>query len=261
MTAGGDRRLAFDEVAELYDRARPTYPDDLFEHLFAALPAPPTIVEVGPGTGIATRALLERGARVVAVELGPRLAEFLRSSLGGEGALSVLNSPFEEALLDEGSFDAVFAATAYHWVEESQQIERPHRLLRSRGLLAVIDLIQVGSPSDGGYFDRVQPIYEAFGNLHHDRTPPGYDAAEPPMAPRLRASRLFGDVRVHRIPWDQRYTSEQYRDLLLTYSGTRAMAAEARADMVDQLVSVIDDEFGGSITRPLVATLTTATRA
>ena len=58
-----------------YDRARPGYPDAVFEDLFARLPARPTIVEVGPGTGQATRQLLARGARVTAVELGPAMAD------------------------------------------------------------------------------------------------------------------------------------------------------------------------------------------
>ena len=31
-------RVGFDEVAELYDRVRPGYPDDLFDELAAALP-------------------------------------------------------------------------------------------------------------------------------------------------------------------------------------------------------------------------------
>jgi len=66
-------RVGFDEVAELYDRVRPGYPDDLFDELAAALPRSPVVVEVGPGTGQATKGLVARGARVTAVELGAHL--------------------------------------------------------------------------------------------------------------------------------------------------------------------------------------------
>ncbi|MCW2974924.1 MAG: methyltransferase, partial [Actinomycetia bacterium] len=68
-------RAPFDRVAELYDRARPTYPSDLIVDV-AALG--PRVLEIGPGTGQATRALAERGAQVTAVELGKSLAELAR---------------------------------------------------------------------------------------------------------------------------------------------------------------------------------------
>ena len=48
-------RDGFDEVAELYDRIRPGFPDHLFDELAAALPPSPAVVEVGPGTGQATK--------------------------------------------------------------------------------------------------------------------------------------------------------------------------------------------------------------
>lgn len=66
---------------------------------------------------------------------------------------------------------------------------------------------------------------------------------------------------MHRVPWDQTYTSAEYRTLLLTYSGTSSRPEPARTDMVGQLVAVVDNEFDGSLTRPLVATLTLAERS
>lgn len=260
MAPVDDLRLAFDEVPELYDRVRPSYPAELFDRLFELLPVRPDIVEVGPGTGIATAELLARGAQVSAVEIGTRLANFVSARFAGNAALRVVNSSFEQAELPAASFDVVFAATAYHWIDEAAQIELPHRVLRDGGLLAVVNLIHVSSPSDGGYFDRVQPIYEAFGN-HRRVPPPTYDDADPEIAERLRESDRFSEPVVHRVGWDQRYSSDDYRSLLLTFSGTRAMPPAERADMVDQLVGVIDREYDGFVTRPLLATLTLAARA
>jgi hypothetical protein len=53
-----DKRLSFNEVPDLYDEIRPTYPAELYDVLFAMLPSAPGIVEVGPGTGQATKDLL-----------------------------------------------------------------------------------------------------------------------------------------------------------------------------------------------------------
>jgi SAM-dependent methyltransferase len=75
------RRRSFDEAAEHYDAVRPGYPDALFDELASRVPPPADVLEVGPGTGQATGALLERGYRVLAVELGARLAAHARRSM------------------------------------------------------------------------------------------------------------------------------------------------------------------------------------
>jgi SAM-dependent methyltransferase len=76
-----DIRLSFNEVAEVYNGVRPSYPADLFDALFQMLPSQRKIVEVGPGTGQATKDLLARGASVLAIEIGPAMAAQLRSNL------------------------------------------------------------------------------------------------------------------------------------------------------------------------------------
>ena len=254
-----DRRLTFDQVVEIYDRARPSYPDGLVARLFGALPASPHVLEMGPGTGQLTEQLLRYGAQVTAVELGPNLARLLESKLGMHGGLRVMNASFEDAPVEPGSFDGVVAATAYHWVADEAKATRPAELLRAGGCVGVIDLIQVDSPVDRGYFDRVQSIYDRYGDTNRRWEPTTYESAMPRVAEVLRASGLYDHVEVHREPWDQTYTSDEYRDLLYSYSGTQLMTEPERTQMVDELVAVIDDEFGGTLTRPLVATLTLAT--
>ena len=68
------RRGSFDTAAEAYDAERPGYPEALLDDLIARVPPAPHVLEIGCGTGKATRALLARGASVRAVELGANLA-------------------------------------------------------------------------------------------------------------------------------------------------------------------------------------------
>src|SRR5436309_1542968 len=70
-------RRTFDTAADLYDAARPSYPDELFEDVveLARLEPGARLLEIGCATGKATRPFLERGFPVVCVELGSRLAE------------------------------------------------------------------------------------------------------------------------------------------------------------------------------------------
>src|SRR5260370_7690447 len=75
------RRESFDKVPDIYHRIRPGNPRALFDDLFDLLPGRPHVLEVGPGTGQATRDLLARGATVRAIEIGPAMAETLRQLL------------------------------------------------------------------------------------------------------------------------------------------------------------------------------------
>lgn len=258
-----DDGLGFDNVPEIYDRIRPTYPAELFDALFAYLGdrEGPRAVEIGPGTGQATRPLLEHGIAVTAVEPGAALAEFLRSKLGPEfPALEVLVGKLEEVELEAGAFDLIFAATAFHWLDRETRFQRCHDLLREGGVLAVMHTNQIESDADDGFFAAVQPVYERHGQADGGLQLPSEDELTPPEHDDLVASGLFGEVERHKTRWDQTYTSAEYGDLMRSYSGTQAMEPPDQETLIGDITAFIDAEFGGSITRPLVITLTLGRR-
>lgn len=253
-----DIRLSFNETAEVYDRVRPAYPADVFDALFQMLPSQPEIVEVGPGTGQATKDLLGRGASVVAIEIGPAMAAKLRSNLPSE-RLRVRVGDFEAIEMVAGEADAVFSATAYHWISEEAQTDRPAAILRPGGLVAIVDVIQVDSPDDAEFFAAAQPIYERYGQGHVGPPAPTRGSVDPAIRAVLNADRRFDSVAVRRYDWDQTYGASDYRDLMLSYSGTQMMTESDRVGLLDEIELFIRNDFGGVITRPLVVTLTTAT--
>jgi len=258
VTAPDDIRLTFDQVPDLYQRVRPTCPPELLDRVFEQLSDRPRIVEVGPGTGQLTADLLARGAHVTAVELGPNLARAVTERFADSDRLTVVNAPFETASLPTSAFDAVVSANAYHWIEPTQRTARPVELLVPSGWLGIVELMQVESEVDRGYFDRVQPIYEAFGDARVDWDAPTHESATPKFVAELTESDLFADPALYRVPWNQTYTTAEYHDLMLTYSNMRMMPDDERDALVAQLTAVVDDELGGTITRPLVATMTLA---
>src|SRR6476659_4263597 len=185
----------FDEVAELYDRVRPGYPDDLLDELAAVLPRSPVVVEVGPGTGQATKGLVARGARVTAVELGAHLAAVLARNLP---TVDVVIGPFENVDLAPGSFDAVVAASSYHWVPPEVRMTRPAALLRPGGHLALIALNQVASPTDRGFFDEVRHVFSRHGQPGTHEPVPTHEKLVPSFVDEIAASPEFTDLSVHR---------------------------------------------------------------
>lgn len=252
----------FDDVAGLYDRVRPSYPDALWDDLFAELePSGPSLeaIEIGPGTGKATAALLARGAHVTGIEPGPQLSAFLREKFAGQ-PLTVITSKFEDAPLAPESCDLVLAATSFHWVRPEVRLAKSHTILRPGGTLAVINTEQIASDTDRGYFARSQHIYRRYFPYELVRPTPG-EAVVPREFPQIAESPLFEAPTLGRYRWDQRYPTADYADLVRSYSNSARMPRAERESLIADLSALIDAEFDGYVIRPLIMTLTTARRA
>jgi SAM-dependent methyltransferase len=249
--------MSFDGVAEIYHGIRPSYPPPMFDELFRLLPSHPAVLEVGPGTGQATRDLLIRGANVHAVEIGPAMAAKLREVLPSP-ALTVIVGDFEEVDVGEHGFDAVFSATAYHWISPKAQVDRPAIVLKPGGRVAIVDLNQVSSPEDKGFFAAAQPIYERYGEGHTGPRAPDRNAVDPPIHRMLRGDRRFSNVELRAYDWDQTYSAADYRKLMLSNSITQMMTPPARQGLLDDMENFIRRQYADQVTRPLVVTLTTA---
>jgi protein-L-isoaspartate O-methyltransferase len=107
-------RATFGQDAELYDQARPGYPGQLFADLaqLAGLTPQSRVLEIGCGTGQATRPLAELGCTLVAVELSPEMAAVARRNLHQFPNVTVEVCPFEEWTPPDTPFDLVLSATA-----------------------------------------------------------------------------------------------------------------------------------------------------
>jgi hypothetical protein len=146
-----------------------------------------------------------------------------------------------------------------HWITQEAQTDRPAAILRPGGHLAIVDLIQVDSPDDAGFFAAAQPIYERYGQGHTGPPAPTRGSVDPAIRAVLDADRRFDSVAVRRYNWNQTYSASDYRNLMLSYSGTQMMKESDRVGLLDDIESFIRNDFGGVVTRPLLVTLTTAT--
>jgi SAM-dependent methyltransferase len=196
-------RTTFEEVADLYDRARPEYPASLFDDLvtLCGLAGGGRILEIGCGTGQATLPLARRGLEIVCVELGERLAELARRKLAPFPAVEVVNASFETWEPREAAFDAVVAFTAFHWIEPAVRYEKASRLLREDGSLAVV-MTHTVLPDDGDpFWAEVQKDYDAVVPSDENR-PPLHPHEVEDLSSELEESGYFQNVAVRRHHWD-----------------------------------------------------------
>ena len=159
-------RGTFDGVAALYDEVRPGYPEQLFEDLAAlsVVGSGARVLEIGCGTGQATGALARRGYRVLGVELGENLAELARAKTADYPETRVITSSFEDWTLEEGAFELVFSATAFHWIDPEVRYSKSAKALRDGGSLALVWNRPEPHESTKGF-------PEALREVHHREAP------------------------------------------------------------------------------------------
>jgi SAM-dependent methyltransferase len=252
------RRVSFDARAELYDAVRPAYPDALAADVLArAAPGRAArVLEIGAGTGKATLVFARRGATVVALEPGPRMAAVLRQRAAGLD-VTVVDSTFEAWPID-GAFDVVMSAQAIHWVEPSVRYVKAAAALAPGGTLAVIR--NEKATLERSVRDDLDAAYARL-SWPDDRTEEdAVEHARRTLTAEIDASGLFGPVEVRCYPWTATYTTARYLDLLDTYSDHAILSSERRASLYEAIGAAIDRR-GGEISSPYVSLALTARRA
>lgn len=251
-----ERRATFDAVAELYDRARPTYPDELFDDLveLAGLKPRSRVLEIGCGTGKATLPLAGRGLRVTCVELGASLAAVARRRLALFPGVEIVNADFETWTPARADYDAVVSFTAFHWIERERRYPSTAAVLRDGGAIAIAMIHHVLPPDADPFFLEAQADYDAVGK---GGTPPGPPEAVEAFAEEMAASGLFRVVAERRYQWDVEYTADEYIAVISTYSENIAMDEETR----ERLFALLEARIGDRrVRKTYLATLDVAVR-
>jgi SAM-dependent methyltransferase len=267
-------RTTFEQVPELYDRARPSYPPQIFDDLaaLAQLPAEARLVEIGCGTGQATLPLAERGYAITCVELGERLAAMTQRRLAAFPRVSVINADFETWQPERVGFDAVVAFSAFHWLAPDLRYTKTADLLHEHGKLAFVSTAHV-LPSDGDpFFLDVQADYDA-RIADEPKTKAGADGGfySPPwrlphpdalgdhsdeiVTDEIEKSGRFHTVSARRYLWDVTYTADDYVAVLSTYSHHRALDDQTREHLLERIHRRIEARPERSVRKSYLAML------
>ncbi|MEV0051825.1 class I SAM-dependent methyltransferase [Saccharopolyspora shandongensis] len=244
---------------ERYDQARPHYPDALVERIVAASPGP-DVLDVGCGTGIEARQFQAAGCAVLGVDPDARMAEFARRT-----GVEVEVATFEAWDPAGRTFDAVVAGQAWHWVDPVAGAAKAARVLRPDGRLAVFAHV----------FEPPPPVAEAFAAAYRRAAPdsplvlharsarpgPGvYQAMFATAVDGIRQSAEFGEPDQWRFDWEQRYTREEWLNLLPTTGALTLLPPDELTEVLDAVGTAID-EIGGGFTMAYTTLAATAARS
>ena len=221
-------RGRFDADPDAYDRTRPVAPDAVFDETMrlAGLRPGSTVLEIGPGTGQATRPLAERGVRILALELGPHLAARARQNLGGLPSVTVRATSFEAWVPGDATFDAVFACNSFHWVDPDVRFVKAAAVLKTHGHLVVLSTPVVVPEDASRFWWDVQDDWIAVGAERVDPETKHPDLIDD-FGPAVRASELFEEPMATRHRFAVTLTAAECATTLSAQSGVKELP-EAR---------------------------------
>lgn len=265
QVSSGDQRergKLFNEVPALYHQIRPSYPDELFSDLVAVttVDTESSVLEIGCGTGQATRSLAQLGCSVTAIEPGVEMADMARQRLAHFSNVAVETSRFETWDAHGRRFDLIIAASSWHWIDPSIGWRKAHDVLRPCGWLAVLGHVVIRRTDE-------PEVYAATADLHERFAPGNPDWGHPPLEDEVRATShgwgpphedndsLFGPTIVCWYPTVQHFDAAGFTNLLRTLSPYRRLDPPAREPLLAAIEQRIRTNLDNHATRRYLTVL------
>ena len=238
-----DNRTHFDEIVVNYDKIRWDYPAELFADAlkYSGPGKGKRAIEIGAGTGKATAPFLDAGYAVTAVEMSANMTGFLLDKFDGYKNFDVITSTFEETRLEDNSYDLVYAASAFHWVDTEIGCPKVLRILKSGGAFILFRNNAI-PPDDDDLYEAIQAVYEKhfYSYYKTDNRPVRIfemteeDFRKPAEIHRgFRFDSLeqygFEEVTMKLYYATRAYSADEYIALLATYPDHRALPDDNRA--------------------------------
>jgi SAM-dependent methyltransferase len=227
-------------VVEDYERLRPDYPAALVDDVLAyAGPTTRRALEVGAGTGKATRAFAARGLHTTAIEPDPAMAAELRRRCEPANTV-VVESSFED-YRPSRQFDLLFSAQAWHWVDPDVRWERAASALADLGTIALFwNVDRVADPELRG------SIVQLYQHYSSELVPDGEPVAEAAMmrewpAAELTALPTFDDAQAGVYRWDRVLSRPDYLRNIATHSQHRIMEPARRQALFEELERLLPE--------------------
>ena len=236
------RALLFGSVASAYERHRPGYPAELVDAVLAyAGHSIRTALEIGAGTGKATRLFAARGIVVTATDPDADMLTELRRHVP-DSVLTMQASL--ESLSPSPTHDLVFAAASLHWTDPDRQWLRVASLLNDTGIVASFGAQR--HLADAALEEAVQEARSPFLPDDDIPSPDGTPADNPMQWPgtELAVSELFTDVRQSVLEQRLVLSALDYVGYLSTVSAYLQLPAPTRTEVLTRVLDVLPDSVG-----------------
>jgi SAM-dependent methyltransferase len=232
-----EKRQWYGSVSQAYDRTRPRYSQQFIDRIVALtnLNANSRILEIGCGPGTATTSLATLNCSIIALEPNLEAYQLAKSNCRNYPQVKFINTTFEEWSLPIDRFDAVVAATSFHWVNSDIVYRKTFQALQNSGYLILL-WNTPPQPDWDLYRDLLSDIYQT-----HTSFLQGYEARATTeenigtFGRNTIDSSLFEHLATERAIYDVNYSIDDYLTLLSTLSPYIALETETRNNLFNEL--------------------------
>jgi len=227
-----DFEKTFDNAVAEYEKTRPGYLPAIFEDIFRYQPvsADSSVLEIGMGTGMATRPFLETGCRFVGVEPGENLAELAMHKYRGYANFSMQTQSLQDYVCPDESFDLIYAATAFHWIPEEYGYRRVYELLKNGGAFARFRYYAGSDKGRPALTDEIQALYR---ECMQREKPREFGEADAKAVADIAKKYGFIDTRYMLYQKTKDFTADEYMSLLRTYPDHMKLPESQRSLLFD----------------------------
>jgi SAM-dependent methyltransferase len=220
----------FAAAADVYERARPSYPEEAIAWLAERLGLRPgrTVVDLGAGTGKLTRLLVPTGARVIAVEPVPEMLAKLVETVPG---VEPMAGTAEALPIPDAGADAITVAQAMHWFDQTRALPELRRVLRADGALALVWNTR----------DLEDPLHRRLERLLAEARSTVPVQLEQAWRAPLEQSPLFGPLEERRFRFEQQFRAQDLCDRVSSTSFVAAMNPDARMQLLGAVRELVRD--------------------
>ena len=215
-----NRKSSFDNIATIYENARPGYPIEMYEGIEKHFKFGPNskILEIGAGDGKATIEMYKRwNSHFTVLEPGPKFYKLLQKKFIGKNNVKIIRSTFEDYTSTE-LYDCVVSATAFHWIPNDIGYLKAACFLKEKGLIVLF--WNNFSRNDDCIFDEIQELYRLYypGDIYEQDIRKSQSKKTDEKKMELEESLCFKLISHQEYIHSKIYTADGYIELLKTFS-------------------------------------------
>ena len=237
----------FDSAALDYDKSRPTYRKEIYEDIMHYKPinSDSNVLEIGVGTGKASRPILDTRCHFIGLEPGEQLAGLARNRYKDYENFSLFPQTLQDFVSPDRLFDLVYAATAFHWIPEDYGYNRVFGLLKPGGAFARFAYHAGPDRGRGALTEEIQELYHKY--MRTESKPAGFSDADAQKLAERALAYGFVDVRHTLYHTTKNFTADEYMALLRTYPDHMKIETADRKKLFEGIHTAIN-HHGGIIT-------------
>ncbi|MDF2545114.1 MAG: methyltransferase [Anaerosolibacter sp.] len=238
-----DMKYLFDEVVLNYEKRRPNYGAELFREIikYGEITMDKSVIEVGCGTGQATKPFLEAKCKVIAVELGENLASYTRNKFRDYSNLEVIQSSFEDYECDNSSFDMLYSATAFHWIPDEIGYKKAYKIIKNGGTIALFWNKPSTNHKDNPLHQKIQSIYTELLPQWSYKVTNNEDKSRYSSIINKLEQYGFTNIEFKLYHNIRKMTGIEYIELLNTYSDHLALEKSIKSKLFNAVRAAIEE--------------------